>query len=489
MKPTQVVSLVFAILLMAGCTPAVAEATLPVATLYLATPTTAITSTPSSSPTPVLKTAEPPKPTRTAVPPTSTLTAEPTQEPLLAVVRMDSLVWDPSSRWLAYTTTDGRAWLQTKNAVEGVEITGILAPRPSELKIVWSPKGDALLVYGRWGEGYPGWTAIWLVPVDSNGAGQAKEILAPTSPVPPVDQNEGIVYAVSWAADGSQFAYSFQGEAWIYTLQSEKSVQVSQLTINPLRPPVDPSVPPFDGVREVFYSPGGRYLAIGLSCDCPPPYSGVAVVELETLEVRLIGGGRLTGWSPDGSQLIFEFVTGDFDENYIVDIYGADPASGKIINLTRSNPGHDELLEGWDALKPAAYHTSTLRWSPGGEYLYTTIDYRLADDPAFGFMVRQSPEKVSFEKRANAESWYLFPAWLKDGQVAYVEAKPGHPKLERWTGDTFEIKGLVYGPARFEADGMFITNAVWAPDGSAVALMVGLDRVLQIIPLGAHPAP
>lgn len=267
MKSYQAVSLVFVLLLLAGCTPAVAEAIFPVPTLSLATPTAMITSTPSSSPTPALKTAEPPKPTRTAVPPTPTWTIEPTQEPLLSLVRTDSLVWDPSSRWLAYTTTDGRAWLQAKNAAEGVEIAGILAPRPSELKIVWSPKGDALLVYGRWGVGYPGWTAIWLVPVDSNGAGQAKEILAPTLPVPPVYQNEGIVYAVSWAADGSQFAYSFQGEAWIYTLQSEKSVQVSQLTTNPLQIPEDPSMPPFDGVREVFYSPEGSYLAIGLSCN------------------------------------------------------------------------------------------------------------------------------------------------------------------------------------------------------------------------------
>jgi hypothetical protein len=409
-------------------------------------------------------------------------------EPPKFYIAEDSLAWDPTSHWLAYTTSDGRVWLQAKNAEAATAIPGIQVPPPVRLYPVWSPVGDALLIYGAWGEEYPQWTAMWLAPVDSNGPGQAQEIISPIRPEPPVFQNEGVIYAASWAPDGKRIAYSFQGEAWLFDRESGNSEQVTQIIENPLKR--EGQFEPFDGVREIAFSPRSDFLAIGLTCNCPSPFSGVAAVNLANRETQLIEAGRLTGWSPDGSMLTFENVFGDWDAADTFDIYGADPVSGEITNLTQSNPGHDPIFDSWDPLKPAAYQTREIHWSTGGEYLYVTLDYSLPSAPAFGFIARQAPQNIILEKMANAKSWYIFPAWLPDGEVGYIEAEPGHPESANYTDNVFEVQRIVYSQNCQESINQFITNAVWAPDGSALALVIvvkpGLpDKIIRILPLNS----
>lgn len=486
MKYRQIICFVIGILFLSACQ---AGSILPESTLAAGSITPTIAPTPSINPetssTPTLQ------PTQTYLPAstdtrTPTSTAEIQAEPLQFYITEDSLVWDPSSHWLAYTTSDGRVWLQAKNDEVAMAIPGIRVPPPVRLYPIWSPVGDSLLVYGAWGSEYPRWTAMWLVPVDSNGAGQAQEIVSPIRPEPPVFQNEGIIYAASWASDGRRIAYSYQGEAWLYDRESGKSEQVTQIIAKPLIR--DGQFEPFDGVREIAFSPRSDYLAIGLTCNCPSPFSGVATVNLTNRETQFIEAGRLTGWSPDGGMLIFEIVSGDWDAAYTFDIYGADPASGEITNLTQSNPGHDPITDSWDPLKLAVYQTREIHWASGGEYLYITLDYHLPFAPALGFIIRQDPQNIILEKMASANSWYIFPAWLPDSQVGYIEAEPGHPESANYTDNVFEVRRIVYGQKSQESTNQFITNAVWTPDGSALALVVvvepGLpDKVIQILPL------
>lgn len=483
----KIVCFTIGICLFSAC-QAVETSPAPTLAASLAAPTNDLTPsiTPEASTTPSIQQTQADQPAISVDMDIPTTTAEAQETPTPFYLSGDSLSWDPTSHWLSYTTSDGRVWLQANNEDTAAAIPGLQVQPLARLWVAWSPGGDFLLVYGVWGESYPQWTGMWLVPVDSNGAGQVQEVLSPARPEPPVYQNEGVIYAASWAPDGSRIAYSYQGEAWIYDRKSGESEQVTWITERPLIR--DGQYEPFDGVREVAFSPRGDYLAIGLTCNCPSPFHGVATVSLDTLETTLIEAGRLTGWSPDGSLLIFENVTGDWDATYTFDIYGADPVSGKITNLTQSNPGHSPLVDAWDPLKPAAYQTRDIHWAPGGEYLYITLDYHLPVAPALGFIVREDPSTILLEKMADANFWYIFPAWLPDGQIGYIEAASGHPESANFTGDVFEVQRIVYGQNSQASPFQFISNAVWAPDGSALALVVVVEpgmseKVIQILSL------
>lgn len=423
-----------------------------------------------------------PRPTLT---PTATPGSIPDQLPTTAgplddrdTISIGSLSWDPSSRWLAYTTSDGRAWLRAINEHAATALPGIQAAAPATLDFAWSPDGDELLVYGYWGSRDSRWTAMWLVPVDESGAGKAREIIAPIQPESPVFQNEGVIYGASWAPDGERIAYSYRAEAWIYDNQNGIHEQVTQLVTEPLEDPFAP----FDGVREVVFSPVGDYLGIGLTCNCPSPGMGVGVVDLVSRETRLIRVGALSGWSPDGEQIIVKEF-GEWGPDVTFDVFGANPANGELINLTRSNPDFDPLADPWDNRTPAPYQTGGLRFLPDGKYIYSTYDYGpcVAFEipgftyPAVGFIIRQDPETILLEKRGTADAWYISKNILPDGRVGYIEVEPWHPEPVVNNENIFVMRRIVYGQESYEAAGLPITSAVWAPDGSALALVVESD--------------
>ncbi len=322
-------------------------------------------------------------------------TSDPRQALVPFYILPESLSWSPDSSWLAYTTSDGRAWLQAADGDQPIEITGVQAAPPARLIPAWSSGGDQLIVYGICGFDYPLWTAMWLVAINTGGIKEIRPLIDPSRASSPVYQNEGVVYSASWSSDSRKIAYTFMGEAWVYDAEEDSHSQVTRITLDPIIR--DVAIESFNGVKEVSWSPDSKWLALGLSCNCQNPYSGVAALEISTGNVKLLADGAgNVGWSPDGQWVTIKNVSGDWGPEYTYDFYGADPATGDLINLTSSNPDFDPLLDGYDHFRPGTYQVAELHWGPDGIYLYTIRAYMLGDQgvqdkPAIGFVVREDP--------------------------------------------------------------------------------------------------
>ncbi len=254
------------------------------------------------------------------------------------------------------------------------------------------------MVYGVWGFDYPLWTGMWLVEVGPGGVKSTRPLIVPFRASAPVYQNEGVIYSASWSSDSRRIAYTLLGEAWVYDLELDVREQVTRLTEVPLLR--EAAIESFDAVKEVAWSRDGEWLALALSCNCPSPYSGVAVLHMSTGRIELLADGAWNvGWSADGRWLTLKNMSGDWGPDYTYDFYGADPATGELTNLTRSNPDFDPLLDGYDHFSPSTFQVSGLEWGPDGKYLYTMGDFILGDPgvqdrPALGFVVREDPDSI-----------------------------------------------------------------------------------------------
>ena len=143
-----------------------------------------------------------------------------------------------------------------------------------------------------------------------------------------------------------------------------RSQRMTDLTEQPLSR--EGATEPFDGVREIAWSPDGRLLALGLSCNCPSPWSGVGIVDLVRKQTHLlVDGGHSISWSPDGRWIAFQNAAGDWTGGLTLDFYGVAPGTGEITNLTQSNPGWDPLRPAEESYRDADYQTTSLRWGTG----------------------------------------------------------------------------------------------------------------------------
>ena len=269
----------------------------------------------------------------------------------------DSLSWDPTGQWLAYRDSRGGVWLIRYEPQEEHRFVLPGVQDPANLQTAWSPDGSKILVFGTWGFDYPQMTGIWLVPVNSQGAGPVEEILPPSEASAPVYQNEGQVYAAAWSPDGNRLAFTYQGEAWLYDIAERQSRRLTHLTENGLHR-VQGSEP-FDGVRDVIWSPDGQRLALELTCNCPSPWTGVGLVDLTTSEVRLLAdGGNQISWAPGGEKVVFRNASGDWASGYTFDFYTVDLDGGGITNITNSNPRWDPYLSAPDTYQDSDYQTT-----------------------------------------------------------------------------------------------------------------------------------
>jgi len=445
-------------------------------------------------PTPAGVSAQETAPPSEPAPIENTPTAAPTGPEMTVYVTPGSLVPDPTGRWLAYTSSEGRVWVRDVAGNE-IEIAGLPAAYPAELRVSWSPDGDELAIYGLWGLEYPRTTGLWVVPMDADGPGEALAVIAPVTVRSTRYHNDGAVASAAWLAGRPHLAYVYYGNAWAVIPEAAGNVEnhrmLTDLALNPL--PRTQGSESFDEVVSATGSPDGVYLALELACNCASPWSGVGVVNVESGEVRLlVDGGRPVGWSPD-RKIVLQNVTGDYAIGYTYDFYTVDPADGTLTNLTRSNPDLDPLVDGWDNYVPAAYETFRLAWGPDGQYIVSTRHF-LGEDastlpPALGFAVYGAPGTLIEEHFGSQEAWYVFPAWLPDGKVGYLEAEPVFPNVQY--ENLYRVRRVVVDgePAAGLPENLYVSEAAWSPDGKTLTLVTSEDpgqlaNVVRTIRLG-----
>jgi dipeptidyl aminopeptidase/acylaminoacyl peptidase len=435
-----------------------------------------------------------PLPTPTQAAAVETAAPVPVEEfPQDVYILHNSLAWSPDDSVLAFTAGNGTAWLK-KPGEPSRAIKGINTEDYANLFVSWSPDGRSLLVYGTWGSGYPYWTGLWKVDVEAGEVEQVQALVEPVLPELVVQQNDSSISSVSWAADGRSFAYTFQADAWLYELESGTTRQISRVPENPLE--AEDMFEPFDGVRRLALSPAGRWLAVELSCNCPSPFSGVGVVDLDSGEARLLRkGAHLLGWSPDGQWATLRNTTGDFSWDYTYDVYGANPLTGQLTNLTRSNPKFDPLLQGWDAYAPAEYQVGRLLWGHQDAYLYTVQDFAVEGSstpeiPGEGFIALRSLHVLLAKYMPTTRASYLYPQWLPDSRIAYIQVVPeeeamfgAYPDWQPYILDQPLDKGGVGG---------MLAGAAWSPGGTYLAILLGdelgvLANRIELIPTGTDP--
>jgi hypothetical protein len=406
----------------------------------------------------------------------------------------DSLAWDASSSRLVYSSSDGRVSLLSKSSGATSTIFNLREAAPdfessegsqTQLHDIWSPDGENLAVYGTWVGANPqqaGFaignparimrTGLWILRTPRSGqpvTGQA----AVVDPNLPADR---LVDHASWSPDDKQLAYLFRGEAWVYDLGMGLSHRLTNLTQKPLSRLKGSD--PFDGVSEIAWSPDGKRLALGLSCNCPSPWSGVGVLILPDGEPRLVvDGGNGIGWDTHG-RITFRNAPGDWSIGNTYDYYAVQPGlNEQPINLTRSNPAYDPLLDPADRFHESdGRQVVGLKWGTGAWYFDQTNQYNGGVPGGFDVEIRTDGGGIVWNARGPQQAgdeWAVFPDWLTNGALVYFQADPAYPNPQNEM--LFHLRRAMARETPLLAVDLYASAAAWAPDGSAVALLTTED--------------
>ena len=335
-------------------------------------------------------------------------------------------------------------------------------------KLAWSPAGMQTLALNTTPPG------LWLVDFNPDRIELVTRVELPGS----ADAARGLLDSAAWSPDGSQIAYVLGGEAHLYTVSDGRTTTLTQLEQNPLT--AEGAFGTYNLVNEVAWSPNGNRLALGVSgTDCPSPCNGAALLDPAGGEPTLLFDmAWMEGWLPDG-RLMVRNATGDWTQDYTYDCYAHDLASGETVNLTRSNPEYDQLLDPPEAYTASPYQVAGCQAGPDGKIWATIADFSqssqgAADWPALGFMVVDpaagEPQVYLSEDRQHK----TFQHFLADGRLAYAVAERAPDQSERWLIRSLIVDGqiieLAEPDAQLLAGGVY--QAVFSPDGRTLAALV-----------------
>jgi Tol biopolymer transport system component len=306
---------------------------------------------------------------------------------------------------------------------------------------------------------------LWIVPLSAGGAGEPEPILE--------EVTSWLLLEAVWSPDGQRLAYVNQGDVWLYDLATGNATQLTDINRTPLPGPTAD----YDEVTHIHWSPEGSKLALELTGNFPSPYSGLAVVDVDTGKKSfLVDSAQLFGWTPDGSQISFLIAFGDTHQTYTYDQYLINPETGEIENLTKSNSAYDPFFDPPEAHQPSAYQTGVLTWSSMGSYLYETLSFfPEQEEPIRGLIVRSDPETIVAEHLGNMDGAFMYPAWLGDGRYTYV--KTSAQPVKDW--DTFLMERVLIEETPVLEAAEFIRGAAWSPDGSYLALVLNRENQLE----------
>lgn len=401
----------------------------------------------------------------------------PTEAATEAVVRPQtilpaSLSWSPDSRYLAAVDSQRNLFIWNREQPGAPVFEYALMQEPDEPtvwgKLAWSPAGTQTLALTTTPPG------LWLVDFSPDRSEPVTRVALPESANP----SRGLIDSAAWSPDGGQIAYVLGGEAHLYDVSDGRTTTLTQMERNPLTQ--EGAFGTYDLVTRVAWSPDGSLLGLGVSgTDCPSPCNGTAVIDPAGGEPTLLFDmAWLEGWLPDG-RLMIRNATGDWSQDYTYDCYAHDLASGETVNLTRSNPEYDQLLDPPEAYAPSPYQIAGCQAGPEGKIWGTLADFNqsspgAANWPALGFVVvdpAAGEPQVYLPENGLSKSFQQF---LADGRLAYAVAERAPDYSERWLIHSLIVDGqpveLSEIDAQLLAGGVY--HAVISPDGRTLAALI-----------------
>ena len=210
---------------------------------------------------------------------------------------------------------------------EGVQIDRLTFDFAWDAMPYWSPDGSSIAFM----RGDPDSSDLYMMSSDGTDVTRLTDY-------------DGYEHSPSWSPDGERIAFvrghqdtrafGESGELWVVGSDgSDATLLLDQ------------------SIWQPDWSPGGRYIAVGMGVD---EVSHVGILDLVTGVVRDLGRGFAPQWSPDGARLAFiSDREGDWD------LYTMDADGGNVDQLTND----------------AAYDTFPI-WSPDG----ATILFQSRDD-------------------------------------------------------------------------------------------------------------
>lgn len=402
----------------------------------------------------------------------------PTDAPTEAVVRSQtilpaSLSWSPDGQFLAAVDSLSNllVWDRDRPGAPIFYYSFMEEPDDPTVwgKLAWSPAGMQTLALNTTPPG------LWLVDFSPDRIELVTRAELPESANPA----RGLLDSAAWSPDGGQIAYVLGGEAHLYNVSDGRTTTLTQLEQNPLTE--EGAFGTYNIVKSVVWSPDGSLLGLGVSgTDCPSPCNGTAVLDLTAggEPALLFGMVWMEGWLPDG-RLMIRNATGDWTQDYTYDCYAHDLASGETVNLTRSNPEYDQLLDPWEDYAPSPYQIVGCQAGPDGKIWAALADYSQGSPdstgwPALGFVVVDPAAGEPQVYRPEGGRHKTFQHFLADGRLAYALTERAPDFSERWLIHAVIVDEqpveLSESDARLLAGGVY--HAVISPDGRTLAALI-----------------